>query len=298
LIGAPGSGENRTIAGSAYLFEPVGGLWQQVAKLTADDGEAGNDFDHAVAIDQRTVLVGAFHDSEARASSGSAYLFIEEGSSWAQREKFIARDAKADDQFGFALALHANAAIIGAHLNDHMGDNAGAAFLFVKNRQGWQERARITADDGSDFDKFGGAVALDKNTVLIGAHLHSNDENNAGAAYLYLFERVEGDACETSDTCSEGLCIDGYCCSRDCQIEDDASTPNLSDAGQGDAETERCPPENENNGCGCQLLGSSKTSRTPFWLFVAFVVAAVVREKAIGHRKTRIDLNVAKNPSA
>ena len=49
--------------------------WTQVAKLTADDGAAGDDFGISVSIDGNTVVVGARLDDRQGIHSGSAYVF-------------------------------------------------------------------------------------------------------------------------------------------------------------------------------------------------------------------------------
>ena len=51
-------------SGSAYVFtrDTPGDLasgWTQVAKLTADDGAAGDEFGKSVSIDGNTVVIGA-----------------------------------------------------------------------------------------------------------------------------------------------------------------------------------------------------------------------------------------------
>ena len=50
-------------SGSVYLFEKSSSgdasSWTQVAKLTADDGAAGDDFGKSVAISDGTIVVGA-----------------------------------------------------------------------------------------------------------------------------------------------------------------------------------------------------------------------------------------------
>ena len=68
-------------SGSAYVFTraTAGDLasgWTQVAKLTADDGAAGDDFGISVSIDGNTVVVGArLDDTDKGSNSGSAYVF-------------------------------------------------------------------------------------------------------------------------------------------------------------------------------------------------------------------------------
>ena len=71
-------------SGSAYVFtrDTAGDLasgWTHVAKLTANDGAAGDEFGRSVSIDGNTVVVGAHYDNDPVKGdkSGSAYVFSE-----------------------------------------------------------------------------------------------------------------------------------------------------------------------------------------------------------------------------
>ena len=63
-------------SGSAYVFARSGATWGQQAKITAPDGEAGDEFGSSVALSGDTVVVGAPFDDDAGADSGSAYWFV------------------------------------------------------------------------------------------------------------------------------------------------------------------------------------------------------------------------------
>ena len=99
-------------SGSAYVFtrDTAGDLasgWTQVAKLTADDGAASDEFGISVSIDGDTVVVGAHADDDKGSQSGSAYVFTRDAASdlasgWTQVAKLTADDGAADDYFGSA----------------------------------------------------------------------------------------------------------------------------------------------------------------------------------------------------
>jgi cyclophilin family peptidyl-prolyl cis-trans isomerase len=78
LVGAYQNDDNGSSSGSAYIFEPNEinpGNWNQLAKLTASDANAGDYFGFSVAVGVgRRAIVGA-HGNDANGSdSGSAYI--------------------------------------------------------------------------------------------------------------------------------------------------------------------------------------------------------------------------------
>jgi len=80
VIGAIVDDDKGTDSGSAYVFtrDTAGDLasnWTQVAKLTADDGAASDNFGFSVSIDGDTVVIGARQDDDWGQNSGSAYVF-------------------------------------------------------------------------------------------------------------------------------------------------------------------------------------------------------------------------------
>ena len=81
VIGAHGDDDKGSGSGSAYVFRRdtpgyLGSGWTQLAKLTADDVAAGDQFGWSVSIDGDTVVIGANRDNtDDGESSGSAYVF-------------------------------------------------------------------------------------------------------------------------------------------------------------------------------------------------------------------------------
>ncbi len=187
-------------SGSAYVFTEVSGVWRQVAKLTADDGAANDEFGYSVDVDGSTIVIGARQDD---ARNGAAYVFTEPTDGWngeiTETVKLTASDGAADDEFGISVAVDGDTILVGAHQNDAdtSNNNEGAAYIFTKFGDVWGnppalgnhrvETAKLVASDAAADDEFGISVALDGNTAVIGAR--QDDARNGSA---YLFTKVSG----------------------------------------------------------------------------------------------------------
>jgi FG-GAP repeat len=65
-----------SFAGSAYIFQREKGFWKRSVELIASDGTTGAKFGCSVALDQKTLLVGAGPQTTgAGVSAGEAYVF-------------------------------------------------------------------------------------------------------------------------------------------------------------------------------------------------------------------------------
>ncbi|MGH9380514.1 MAG: hypothetical protein ACRD2Z_07870, partial [Thermoanaerobaculia bacterium] len=162
--------------------------WVEQAKLTADDGVAGDDFGISVALSGDTALVGAYlANVDGNGDQGAAYVFTRSGGEWSQQAKLTADDGAQVDQFGFSVALSGDTALVGAYSADVDGNlGQGAAYVFTRSGGVWSPQAKLTADDGAGFDAFGISVALSGDTALVGAYFADVDGNpDQGAAYVF-----------------------------------------------------------------------------------------------------------------
>ena len=174
-------------SGAAYVFvRNVSGQWSEQSKLMASDAAASDLFGISVAVFGDTAVVGAMGDDDGGAESGAAYVFTRDGAgNWTEDAKLVASDAAAADQFGSDVALHGSRVLIGAYRDDDAGTDSGAAYLFTSAVAGvWTEQRKLTASDGTAGAAFGVAVALDADTVLIGAQWDPEVGTSAGAAYV------------------------------------------------------------------------------------------------------------------
>ena len=185
VIGAARDDDKGKDSGSAYVFTRSGTSWSQQAKLTAADGAAGDVFSISVALSGDTAVIGADLNDEKGDNSGAAYVFTRSGSTWSQQAKLTADDGAAGDLFGIRVALSGVTAVIGAARDDDKGDNAGAAYVFIRSGTRWSQRAKLTADDGAANDRFGTRVAVSGNTAVIGAILDDDNSDNSGSAYVF-----------------------------------------------------------------------------------------------------------------
>jgi FG-GAP repeat len=188
LIGALKDDDKGESSGSAYIFQRLGGAWVQQAKLTADDGAAGDVFGSSVALSEDTAIVGAFGDDDTGERSGSAYSFVRRGDAWTQQAKLTADDGEATHFFGTSVSLSGNTAIVGANDFDR-SDASGAAYIFVRSGDTWTQQTKLNPNDGAGEDAFGTSVAVSEDTVIVGAPGDDDKGKSSGSAYIFVRSR-------------------------------------------------------------------------------------------------------------
>jgi FG-GAP repeat len=184
LIGAYGE-DMGAGPGSAYVFVRAGTTWVEQQKLTASDGASGDGIGWSVSLRGDTALVGAKGDDDAGAEAGSAYVFVRTGTTWTQQQKLVASDAAQGDNFGNSVSVYGDAAVIGAYRDDDIADSSGAAYVFVRSGNTWNEQQKLTASDGAQAAYFGSSVALYSGSILVGAPNDNEIASQSGAVYVF-----------------------------------------------------------------------------------------------------------------
>ncbi len=174
--------------GFVYVFTRSGGVWTQQQQLTAGDGAANDYFGYSVAISGDTLVVGAISgDIGANSRHGLVYVFTRNGAVWTERQKLIAGDGAAGDNFGTSVALSGDTLAVGARFDDINGNwGQGSAYIFTRIGEVWSQQQKLTAGDGAGGDEFGSSVALSGDTLVVGApHDHIESFDNVGSAYIF-----------------------------------------------------------------------------------------------------------------
>lgn len=182
VVGAPHEAvEGRPQEGAAYVFTRVDGTWIEQAKLTASDGAAADRFGTAVEVFGDTVVVGAFFgDVGVNPDQGAAYVFTRSGGTWTEQAKLVASDGSAADNFGFDVDVFRDTVLVGAYWDDvDVDPDQGSAYVFTRAGSTWTEQAKLTASDGGMRDEFGGRLALEGGTAVVG-----------GGDGVYVFTRA------------------------------------------------------------------------------------------------------------
>jgi uncharacterized protein (DUF2345 family) len=127
VVGSPHD-DQRT--GAAYVFVRDDRTWIEQARLTASDGVEIDRFGSSLAISGNTIVVGSPGLLFDRPTPGAAYVFAGDGNRWREIAKLLASDGETFDEFGSAVAVSDNTAIVGSIGDDDNGSNAGAAYVF------------------------------------------------------------------------------------------------------------------------------------------------------------------------
>ena len=160
---------------------------QQVDKLLASDGESGDHFGFNLSMSGDAAVIGAPRYDITGIDEGAAYVFRYDGASWTEQAILTASDAIDSDQYGHAVSISGDVAVVGAYLHDDgVAWDHGSAYVYRFDGASWTEEAILNASDTEAWNLFGYSVGVSGDTAVIGAY--GSHGTYAGAAYVFRYD--------------------------------------------------------------------------------------------------------------
>lgn len=189
VVGAEGHhvGDKYNV-GTGYVFGYDTSLsaWVQQAQVGFSPGEeqANAYFGKSVAVLAERAAVGSILYDGA----GSTFLFErDEGgtAAWGRTGHVIPTQGFYGFDFGSSIALSGDMLAVGAPGNTQGGMTCGAVYLFAQEGVSWQKITQVFPTDCQNDGKFGRAVALSEDILVVGAGGGTQLEPQVGAAYVF-----------------------------------------------------------------------------------------------------------------
>jgi LPXTG-site transpeptidase (sortase) family protein len=194
VVGAP----SEMGIGAAYVFYRNGGHWTQTVKLDPPDDKYGDRFGAAVAIDHKTVVVGAplsdpKTDYGHRINGGAVYVYREKSGTWQQTDKIVPQNGRYFDHFGYSVALEAATLIVGAPETDYSGQaNSGNAYMYQRQEGVWNFQTRIVPSMSNPESQYSAGLTLNGGRIVV-----SKPGPRTQAGKIYIYDIAEGVLPET-----------------------------------------------------------------------------------------------------
>jgi hypothetical protein len=182
LVGASGGSVGQNRGGAAYVVD-VGASGATIS-VPNQRNSSLDEFGFAVDVLASGLgLVGAYRDDERARDAGAVHL-VDLGTGAIVRS-LDNPTPNNEDFFGFAVAGVGSRAVVGAHLDDAAGVDAGAVHIYTNPMSGVLSRTLLPPAP-TTADMFGQKLfGVGDDDVLISAPGNDTGATNAGAAYLY-----------------------------------------------------------------------------------------------------------------
>jgi hypothetical protein len=182
IVGAANDDQVASDAGAVYIYDRVSdGVWNE-SKIVTTDGTNSDRFGFSLSLDGDKLIAGAYNDDENGIRAGSAYIFERLNGVWTQVEKLLPSDVVSNDNFGSAVRIEDDVAIVGANRQQVNGfTNGGSVYVFGYSSNSWAQTQKLNAAITFNTLLFGQDIDIEGNRMLIGS--------NSGA---YVFEMNMG----------------------------------------------------------------------------------------------------------
>lgn len=163
----------------------------EIAKFTASDGAAGDQFGTSISMNSSLIVIGAPGDDDNGNNSGSAYIF--DLATETQLFKLLSSDGAAGDDFGRSVSIASSFVLIGSPRDDDNGTASGSAYQF--DPATGSQVAKILPNDGASKDRFGQSVlayyafGLSMLTPSMAIGAPGDDDEGSASGSVYIFER-------------------------------------------------------------------------------------------------------------
>jgi hypothetical protein len=154
--------------GRARVFRFDGRRWILDGVLMGGESGGGDSFGYPVALDGRTIVVGATTDDEF---TGAAYVFKDKRDGWIQAAKLRPAAQQTARILGRSVAVTGRDIVLGGRTSDASQMRSGIAVYEAHGRD-WEQTHLLSPSDGP-VDDFGRSVAIQSRRILVGARSRS-----------------------------------------------------------------------------------------------------------------------------
>ena len=172
-----------TLAPTEHIrAQTLSDLYPQIATLTASGATGQARFGSSISLSGDTVVVGSPNDDFGR---GAVRVFVRSGGVWTLQQTLAASNPPTNSGgFGSAVSVSGNTLAVGIP-----GDNldSGSVRVFVRSGGVWTEQELLTFPGSVMSSRFGAAVAVSNNLLVVGAPRYDTGAAiYRGAAYAFV----------------------------------------------------------------------------------------------------------------
>jgi hypothetical protein len=200
-----------TNQGIGIFFTRNGTTWGASEIFMPNETQAQANFGSAVAMSDEFVAAGATNWSRAGANfSGAAYAFRRAGGLPAKTLTIAPPTPQDNANFGNRMASDGVRIVVGALAEDGTaGADQGAAYVYKVQDESFVLEQKLLPSDPVAGLNFGAALAIDGNTIIVGAPKDSQLGSGAGAAYVFTFNGLIWSQ-QAKLTASDGTAFDNF----------------------------------------------------------------------------------------
>ncbi|MCA9536252.1 MAG: hypothetical protein KC593_21350 [Myxococcales bacterium] len=168
-------------AGAVTIFVRSGTTWSTQARIEVPGHQL---MGGALALDGDVLAIGSLNGG-----ANTVYVARRTGTTWSSLTALAPVGVVAGDAFGVSLSLDAGTLAVGAYGADGAGNGRGAVYVFVDQAGTFAQQAVLSASNGSDLDGFGYAVAVEGDTLVVGAPGRDGGGGAQDIGIGYVFAR-------------------------------------------------------------------------------------------------------------
>ncbi len=145
---------------------------------------------HSVDISGTTLIAGY---TSYVGNNGGVFILEQKGKKWDLIVQFKTPDGNTRDQYGHAVAIEEDYAVVSAYehggkkpvAGGPLGEGPGLVYVYQREAKGFGEMAKLKGEGIQNNDRFGYAVDISGTTLIAGTPFHDEEK---GAVYVYKLD--------------------------------------------------------------------------------------------------------------
>ncbi len=182
--------DDRHRSSNVMIYRYDSGQWQLSQTLKPGSKERTEYFGSAVALQGDHLLIAALDAERSSEATDTVYAYRHTDSRWRLTDQLTPQSMQKSADFGWDIAADNGYAAIAAPGDSADGRLAGAVYVFRWNLDRCVLLQKLLASDGQAGRRFGEALAMDGDTLVIGAAGHGPERQDPGR--VYVFENDDG----------------------------------------------------------------------------------------------------------